>query len=81
MFDTTCNRINYFNSEDSFHVCGVLRNTSSFYVLLCHQWALFESGEVIAILIEFRKRCKAQNLSCFVLLDEKVILRFSHYSM
>jgi len=81
MFDTTYNRINCFFSEDSFNVCGVLRKPSTFYVLPCHQWALFESGEVIAILIEFRKRCKAQHLSCFVLLDENVILRFSHHSM
>jgi len=81
MFDTTRNRIICFHSQDSFDICGVLRKPSSFYVLLCHQWALIESGEVIAILTEFRKRCKAQHLSCFVLLDEKVILRFSHYSM
>jgi len=81
MFDATRNRISCFHSEDSFNVCGVLCKPSSFYVLPCHQWALFESGEVVAILIEFRKRCEAQHLSWFVLLDEKVILRFSHYSM
>jgi len=63
MFDTTRNRINCFYSEDSFNVCGVLRKPSSFYVFPCHQRALFESWEVIAILIAFRKRCKAQHLS------------------